>query len=134
MSLNTIHLQPQLLVDLYTRSLLLSSTTSVPESSTVKYLGKNQKNILILVQQPFVPCLKDEELSFLTSILSACKLSLADIAILNSNGLPVETLENAIESDAKTVILFGLDPLSIGLPINFPFFQIQQFNKRMYLY
>lgn len=134
MSLNNIQLQPQLLADLYTHSLLQSSTTSVPETATVKYLGKNQKNILVIVQQSSVPFLPDEELSFLTNILSACNLSLADIAILNSNGLPVERLENAIEADAKTVILFGIDPLSIGLPINFPFFQLQQFNKRMYLY
>ena len=89
---------------------------------------------MVIVQQSSVPFLPDEELSFLTNILSACNLSLADIAILNSNGLPVERLENAIEADAKTVILFGIDPLSIGLPINFPFFQLQQFNKRMYLY
>jgi hypothetical protein len=134
MSLNNIQLQPQLLADLYKNSLLESGATSVPDLGTVKYLGKNQKNILVIVHQPSVPFLPDEELAFLTNILSACKLSLADIAILNSNGLPVESLENAIETEAKTVILFGIDPLSIGLPINFPFFQLQQFNKRMYLY
>ena len=134
MSLNNIQLQPQLMADLYKHSLLQSSTTSVPDSPIVKYLGKNQKNIMVIVQQPSVPFLKDEELSFLTSVLSACKLSIADIAILNCNGIPVESLEMAIEADAKTVILFGIDPLSIGLPINFPFFQLQQFNKRMYLY
>jgi hypothetical protein len=134
MSLNNIQLQPQLLADLYPNSLLQSGTTSVPDSPVVKYLGNNKKNILIIVDQPSVPFLKDEELSFLTNILSACKLGLGDIAIINSNGIPVERLENAIEADAKTVILFGIDPLSIGLPINFPFFQLQQFNKRMYLY
>lgn len=134
MSLNNIQLQPQLMADLYKHSLLQSSTTSVPDSAVVKYLGKNLKNTLVIVQQPLVPFLKDEELAFLTNILSACKLSLADIAILNCNGLPVETLQNEIESNAKTIILFGIDPLSIGLPINFPFFQLQQFNNRMYLY
>ena len=134
MSLNNIQLRPQMLADLYTNSLLQSNTTSVPETASVKYLGKNQKKILIIVQHPSIPFLPDEELSFLTNILSACKLSLADIGIINSTGIAVEGLQKAIESDAKTVLLFGIDPLSIGLPINFPFFQLQQFNKRMYLY
>ncbi len=32
------------------------------------------------------------------------------------------------------MILFGVPPLSIDLPINFPPFQLQAFNKRTYLY
>ena len=30
--------------------------------------------------------------------------------------------------------MLGVDPLSTGLPINFPQFQLQLFDKRTYLY
>jgi hypothetical protein len=79
--------------------------------------------------------LSDEELPFLTNILSACKLSLADVAIVNIHSLEEKEIEKTIEPlEPKTVLLFGITPLTIDLPINFPQFQLQQFNKRTYLY
>jgi len=88
----------------------------------------------VVVRHASVTFLPDDELSFLVNILSACKLSLADIAIFNSSRIQAEELQEMSQADTKTVLLFGIDPLSIGLPINFPQFQLQQFNKRMYLY
>jgi hypothetical protein len=35
---------------------------------------------------------------------------------------------------AKFVLLFGIDPLTLGLPINFPYYQLQSFNKKTYIY
>jgi hypothetical protein len=143
MSLNQIQLTNQQLTSLYANVLIESTTTtSVPEfqpakpgSQPVKYLGKNAKNILLLVNNTEAPYLPDNELSFLTNILSACKLSLADVAIVNLNALPENEIEAAIQPlEPKYILLFGLEPLSIGLPINFPQFQLQPFNKRTYLY
>jgi hypothetical protein len=134
MSLNNIELKPRMLADLYTNTLLETNTTTVPERVAPKYLGNNQKNIAIIVRNPSLSFLPDEELAFLVNILSACKLSLADIGIFNSSRMQPEELSDIIQKDSKTILLFGIDPLSIGLPINFPQFQLQQFNKRMYLY
>ena len=53
-----------------TRSQELNNTESW------KSLGNNQKNILIVVNYGNAVHLPDEELSFLTSMLAACKLSL----------------------------------------------------------
>jgi hypothetical protein len=133
MSLNTIELKPQMLAGLYTDTLLQTSTTSVPESRPIKYLGNNQKNIVFIVSHSSVPFLPDNELAFVTNILGACKLSLADIAIVNRNNVNQEELE-LLTSKAKVILLFGTEPLSIGLPINFPPFQLQPFNARTYLY
>jgi hypothetical protein len=141
MSLNHIQLTNQLLTNLYPDVLIEStSTSSVPEYKVandphpVKYLGKNVKNIVLLVSNETVPFLLDGELSFLTSILSACKLSLADVAIVNINSLVEPEIETSIQFlEPRTVILFGIAPLFIGLPINFPQFQLQPFNKRTYL-
>src|SRR2546423_1936414 len=142
MSLNHISLTPQLLANLYPNTLIETSavttettTSTMPSHPLPKFLGNNQKNILVLVFNDSAPFLPDNELAFLTSILSACKLSLADIAIMNCSSAEESSLQTAIRQlEAKHVLLFGIDPLSIGLPINFPHFQLQQFDKRTYLY
>jgi hypothetical protein len=136
MSLNQIQLTNQLLTSLYPKALIEAAiTSSVPEYQSVKYLGKNAKNIVLLVSYTTVPFLPDEELNFLTTILSACRLSLADVAIVNVHSLEKNQIETAIEPLApKNVLLFGISPLTIDLPVNFPQFQLQPFNKRTYLY
>jgi len=132
MSLNTIHLHHQLLADLYPDVLIETYARAVPEKESFRFLGSNQKQILVLVENDTAPFLPDNELAFLTSVLSACKLSLADVAIVNLHSL--QDKENITEKiESKNVLLFGIDPLLIGLPIVFPHFQLQQFNKRTYL-
>jgi len=137
MGLNNIQLTDQLLSDLYADVLIETkiATSVYAEQQPVKYLGNNASNILLLVNHPSVPYLTDGELSFLTNILSACKLSLADVAVLNIHALQESDIENALQVlEPRNVILFGIPPLSAGLPINFPLFQLQPFNKRTYLY
>ncbi|MGN6400028.1 MAG: hypothetical protein ACTHMD_06220 [Flavisolibacter sp.] len=136
MSLNQIQLTNQQLTNWYANVLIESTTASpVPTQQTVKFLGKNTKHIVLLVSNDTAPFLPDDELSFLTNILSACKLSLADVAIVNLHSIDKEEVEALIEPLApKHVLLFGITPLSIDLPINFPQFQLQAFNKRIYLY
>jgi hypothetical protein len=81
-----------------------------------------------------LPFLSDGELSFLTSVLSACKLSLADIALCNIYSLsPAEKSALAGELGSHQILLFGLGPMDIDLPINFPQFQLQPFNGKTYL-
>ena len=136
MSLNQIQLTNQQLANWYANVLIESTTASpVPTQQTVKFLGKNAKHIVLLVSNDTAPFLPDDELSFLTNILSACKLSQADVAIVNVHSIDKEEVESLIEPLApKHVLLFGITPLSIDLPINFPQFQLQAFNKRTYLY
>ncbi len=134
MSLNQIQLTPHLLVNFYPDSLIESAAMTVPEVSSLSYLGKNEKNILIITNQNDVRFLTDEELVFLTSILSACKLSIADVAIVNWKQTETDLSKIFLELKTKTALLFNIAPLEIGLPINFPQFQIQEFNKQTYLY
>ena len=146
MSLNTIKLDPQLLADLYPDQLIDSGTTTAPEMSeesierraeekkSPNFLGNNGKKILVLVSHETVPFLPDDELNFLTSILAACKLSMADIAIANIHTMDEGTIDSLVETESRNVLLFGPGPSDIGLPINFPRFQLQQFNKRNYLH
>ena len=135
MSLNNIQLKSSMLADLYRDSLVeTESKTSSPAPKQLKYLGTNQKHIIVVVSHESVPFLPDEELNFLSTVLAACKLSIADIGILNAYNAEETELQNVINTEGNKVLLFGIQPLAIGLPINFPAFQLQPFNNRTYLY
>lgn len=134
MGINNIVLTSHMLAGLFPDSLVETNATTVPESAPLNYLGSNKKNILAIVSHVSVPFLPDSELNFLSNILAACKLGIADIGIVNYKSISQTEIQNLISSEARQVILFNVDPPSIGLPINFPQFQLQPFNGRTYLY
>lgn len=138
MSLNNINFPPAALARLYPKSLVQSQQKKAkPEpaspASAPRYLGNNAKYITIFVEHPDYSFLPDEELAFLTSILNACKLSIADVALINVKGAPEAIPALMDQTEAKDVILFGIEPLAAGLPIHFPHFQLQSYNKRKYI-
>ncbi len=99
-----------------------------------KSLGQNARNILILVNNPGITFLPDEELAFLTQMLQACKLSLGDVALLNLAQHAQGYQQILQQFNSKTVFLFGVSPGEWELPINFPAFQVQQFDGRKFLH
>lgn len=52
----------------------------------VKFLGSNQKNVLLLVRQENTAFLPEEQLVLLTKMLKACGMNLGDVAIANLAG------------------------------------------------
>lgn len=110
-----------------------SETKEAPAPRGVNFLGRNEKGILILVAKDEAVYLPDAELNFLTTILSACQLSLADVAIVNWKTAQTDLEPLQQQLGTRFVLLFDVSPLEAGLPINFPHFQIQQFNSRTYL-
>jgi len=146
MDLNHIDLSSSLIADLYRSSLVdTNEPSSKPKLRTIvsdhhtnnewKHLGENKKNILIVVDYADTVYLPDKELSFLTNMLSACKLSLADVAIVNRNNYKEkEYKELLVYFKSRIVFLFGIEPSSFGLPVSFPHFQIQPFAKATFLF
>lgn len=134
MGLNDISLPPHLLADLYSNVLIETNTTVMPGTEKVKFLGKNEKKILVVASKEDAAFLPEQELNFLTNILTACSLSLADVAIVNKKKqqLDGEVFMNQLESNL--VLLFDVTPEAFGLPINFPEFQVQSFNGRTFLH
>jgi hypothetical protein len=97
-------------------------------------LGKNLKGIVLLVSNNDLAFVPDEELNFLLGILSACKLNMDDVGILNISKHPSADYKNiAAELNAKKVFLFGVDPGAIKLPLSFPYYQVQRYNDQTYL-
>jgi hypothetical protein len=140
MSLDNIQLSAGAIQDLYKRSLVLSANTPEKKvetpSSAVSFnvLGNNQQKILILVDNNETLYLPDEQLNFLMGILTACKLTMQDVAILNTkknSNLSYLNLATVLKS--SKVILFGVETSIIELPLQFPTYQIQAYNNQTYL-
>ncbi len=150
MELNNIELPASVVVELYQNSLSVAGSI-LPASKIAakpieiepateqvvawKSLGDNRKNILIIISSPGSVHIADNELSFLTGILGACKLNMADVAIVNHYNYQEATykeLTNYFKS--KIVFLFDIEPASFGLPMSFPHYQIQSFAGSSFLY
>ncbi len=117
MSLNNITLSHSLLAELYANVLVQGPSVKKPAMPPVSFLGKNEKNILILVNQKDTVYLPEKDLAFLSTVLSACQLGLSDIAIVNwalfKEGSFVILQE---QLSPKKVLLLDVKPEGVGLP------------------
>jgi len=94
-----------------------------------EFLGNNQKKITILVSDKEAVFVNDHALQFLSAILTACKLNLGDVAIVN---LVNQTLSyQAIKEwlTPKHMILFDIEATSIQMPFKLPFYQVQGYDQ-----
>ena len=138
MSLDKIQLPPTVLQSLYSKSLYDLNNNKTPsntgQSTKISFLGDNVKKIAILINSSEAIYLPDQELNFLLGILSACKLSMADVALINVKKNPSLSYKDVTSQlQSETVFLFGLEADGLGLPLQFPNYQIQQFNNQVYL-
>jgi len=154
MGLNDLHLSSNIIATLYPSSLInLDKDDAIPHSKSVKttvaeietepagvetgwkFLGSNQKNILIIVNYDTAVHLPDEELNFLTNMLAACKLSLGDVAIVNRYNYKETGYKDFLTHfKSQIVFLFGIEPVVFGLPVSFPLFQVQSVANCTFLY
>ena len=147
MDLNHIILPASVVAGLYPSSLVqdiaedkaapvpITGSPNEVQPAEFIFLGNNQRNVLILVNNPGITHMADSELQFLTGILGACKLSLDDVAILNMDRNPnadYKALHNFFNN--KVSLLFDVEPASFGLPMSFPHYQVQSFAGNSYLY
>jgi hypothetical protein len=96
------------------------NTTNEPikELGQIKYLGEHLKQVTIIVKDELAVYLNENDLTLLSSILSACKLTLADIALINvaQQKLSLHEILNVLPS--KLVMIFDVSSttLKIKLP------------------
>jgi hypothetical protein len=138
MSIDKIQLSPTILQNLYSKSLYdLSAdkpTVDDTQPGKIAFLGSNQKKITILVNAAESIYLPDDELNFLLGILTACKLSMADIALVNVSKNENLTYTSITEQlHAEKIFLFGSHVETLELPLQFPHYQIQHYNNQVYL-
>lgn len=100
-----------------------------------KFLGNNQRNILVVVNHHDILHLPDADLTFLTAMLTACKLGLGDVTLTNYDHYQQIGGPAIVKQfKSRTVLLFGIGPAGFGLPVNFPEFQVQALANVDYLY
>ena len=138
MSFDSIQLPAIVIQELFKNSLIELDIEQKVQQNTnensFSTLGNNRKQILILVSNEEAAFLPDNQLNFLLGILSACKLSMDDVAVLNMNknkNATYQTLKEAISYN--TMLLFDVSPASLSLPLDFPQYQVQSYNKQTYL-
>lgn len=159
MGLNDIELPASVLASLYPSSLVTAGTTgtATPEKTSVqpdaepaslqpatpevrtsftwKFLGNNKKAVLVVVNHRDIIHLPDDELNFLTTMLTACKLSLGDIILVNYNNIIEKGGPAAVNYfKSRQVLLFGIEPADFGLAASFPEYQVQGLANVQYLY
>jgi len=79
--------------------------------------------------------LPPSQFTLLEAILTACKLNSAQVMIYSKNDIQSVSLQSMIEKhQPQKIILFGVDPVVMGLPIHFPVFQIQSYQQVQYLH
>lgn len=138
MSLDNIQLPPIVLQQLFKHSLNdLKNEQNQEEKTTSKgfsTLGNNRRHILILVNSDETMYLPDDQLNFLLGILAACNLTMEDVAILNiKKNKPVTYKTVTNELKPEKLFLFGVNPVQIELPLDFPNYQVQPYNNQIYL-
>ncbi len=138
MGLNNIHLNATLLQDFYNKSLVdlnISETDNRTEKNENRaFLGNNQSKICVLVNEDAAPFITDENLELLTNILTACKLSLNDIVLFNMYPKPgLMYPEICTGFSPEKWILFGVNPSSAGIPMEFPEYKLQGYNHQTFL-
>jgi hypothetical protein len=140
MSLNKLPLPNAVIVDLFRHSMVragMKENAAVAEADSnqpYRFLGGNLKRTNLIVYSPDSFSIPEKHLSFLVKILEACKMTLADVAILNHASRAIDIDELREQLQPKTIILFGLEPKQINLPFNSPAFKIQEYDDCTFLY
>ena len=107
----------------------LPETLNPGDNKTVtapfKYLGGFEKQVAIVVAEHYHPNIGDEDLAFLSKLLTACKLSLKDVAIINVVSNPNADQLWQLMPPA-VMLMFDVDPGTVGLPFRRPHFEVQK--------
>jgi DNA polymerase III psi subunit len=126
-------LHNEVLTALFKNSFLvdLSSTNEDKQEQTDKSI---QLDVLVFHHQAQKE-LPPSQFSLLEAILNACKLNSTQVKIYSKDDVKQTPLNTILEKyQPEKIILFGVDPAAIGLPIHFPVFQIQQYQQVQYLH
>jgi hypothetical protein len=120
MSFDQLQLDPYLLARIYNQPIIPGKSEPVAKEQKalpkIKYLGENQKNIALFIQNENGAYLNDELFNLLTNILNACKLGMQDVALVNTAQAPNTTLtmwQQAV--NMRQCVVFGITAASLGL-------------------
>ena len=103
------------------------------QNDPLRYLGENGKQICIIVDSKEAVFVEEADLTFLISVLKACELNLADVAIVNIANTPANYTYVKETLGTRYFILFGTLPSTISLPFSVPHFQLQNYADCIFM-
>lgn len=104
-------------------------------AAAIPMLGKFQKKVLLVLHETEAVYVKDDEMAMLLRMLNRCNLTLDDAGIINLVRFPEFGYQHITQSlKASIILLFGVSPSQVDLPMNFPKYQIQRHDQQTYLY
>lgn len=138
MSLDNIQLPSFVIQHLFRKTLVDTGDNNIYKKDSkepeIPFLGSNKQNITILVNNTEEGIISEKQLNFLSGILSACKLTMQDVALINLNSYPKISYKSITEIfNSKIIFLFGISSNAIELPFIIPAFQKQNYNSQIYL-
>jgi hypothetical protein len=138
MSLEQFQLDPYFLAKIFTQPIIPGKSMPAEAAEKVvpkvKYLGENQKNIALFIQNENEAYLNDELFNLLTNILNACKLGMQDVSLINVFSAPSLTFpdwQTAVKIERS--IVFGIAPEQLGLS-DIPLYQLVTVNGTTLLF
>lgn len=108
-------------------------TSELREKDKKFFLGENEKNIIILVSDEQNVFLDDESLQLLSGILAACRLNIADAAIVNYHRIALNYQQLKQSLQPKYLFMFDVTPQQIQLPFTMPQYQKQPYDNCIFL-
>jgi len=132
------HLPTSLVSKLYKDVLYTTKTLGIINAekpvSFKSVLGGNKKRILIIVSYEDVPVIEDKPLKFLLEILSACKLTLDDVIIINQATNRLIPFEKVVaEFSSQIILAFSIKPQDLNLRSELVVLSIYQINNNKLL-
>ena len=96
------------------------------------FLGDNKRNISILLKDETAVHINDEWLGTLSKLLTACKLNLADVAIINLKpGINFSIIKEQLQP--QYVLMFNVTTNEVELPFNMPDYQVQKYGGTTFM-
>jgi hypothetical protein len=128
MSLDQVQLDPYFLAKMYTQPIIPGENTPVVTEQKavpkVRFLGENQKNTALFIQNGSEAYLNDELFNLLTNILNACKLGMQDVALINIHNHPDLSISDWKQAvPFQRGVIFGATPAQFGLT-DIPVYQL----------
>ena len=132
MGINNLQLSSELIAALYPESLVIingrdpvkkpvDANKDLPvKSAGYPFLGKNLRSICFLVSSPDEEFIPLEQLTFLQKMLTACKCSLDDIAMINTSRSFVDMEILKRQFNPRIIFLWGSLPAIAGMKQKFP--------------
>ena len=108
---------------------VIAPKAAVKEEGKPWYQGENKGNITIVVSQQKDGIISSDWLTFLGNVLTACKLSIQDVVVVNIAIKSISYQQIREQFKSKTLLVFDVAPSLIGIPAVVPEYEIRVDNN-----